>query len=95
MNSNNALYASINVSYNSYESRMTSPHHRKCIDGGITGCGNCVGYCQFHGHPGYLTKELRKKHNCVIKGCNYYLPKVKTTEPVLTSPFSVLAILIR
>jgi len=69
-----------------------SPHHRRCIDGKITGCGNCVGFCQFRDHPGYLTKELRKEHNCIKKGCNYYIPKVK--KPVTTSPFAVLAALV-
>ncbi len=70
----------------------TSPHHRRCIDGRITGCGNCVGYCSFRDHPGYLTKDLRKKHDCIKKACNYYVPKAK---PVITqSPFAVLAALI-
>ena len=73
-------------------SKNDSPHCRRCIDGKITGCGNCVGYCQFWGHPGYLTKELRKEHNCIKKGCNYYIPKVK--QPVATSPFAVLAALV-
>ena len=69
-----------------------SPHHRRCIDGKITGCGNCVGYCNFKEHPGYLTKDLRKKHDCIKKACNYYVPK---TKPVITpSPFAVLAALI-
>ena len=66
-----------------------SPHHRRCIDGKVTGCGNCVGYCQFREHPGYLTKELRKQHDCIKKGCNYYIPKSKPTASV--SPFAVLA----
>lgn len=69
-----------------------SPHHRRCIDGKNTGCGNCVGYCKYNGHPGYLTKELRKKHDCIKKGCNYYVPKTK--PPVNMSPFAVLAALI-
>ena len=38
-------------------------HTRKCIDGKITSCGNCVGYCMYCEHSGFLTKELRKKHN--------------------------------
>lgn len=65
-----------------------SPHHRRCIDGTVTGCGNCVGYCQFRDHPGYLTKDLRKQHDCIKKGCNYYIPKSKPAASV--SPFAVL-----
>ncbi len=69
-----------------------APHHRRCINGKITGCGNCVGYCKYNGHPGYLTKELRKQHDCIKKGCNYYVPK---KNPSLTvSPFAMLAALL-
>lgn len=94
MNSDyNVVYSTGIVTYSSYESRMISPHHRKCIDGKITGCGNCVGYCQFRNHPGYLTKELRKMHDCVKKGCNYYVPKVKVSDPVVTNPFTKLALM--
>ena len=69
-----------------------SPHHRRCINGRKTGCGNCIGYCKYSGHPGYLTKELRKEHDCIKKGCNYYVPKTKS--PANMSPFAVLAALI-
>ena len=70
------------VTYSAYESQLKTPHHRKCIDGTITGCGKCVGYCQYQEHPGFLTKDLRKEHNCIKKGCYYYLPKVKRVEKV-------------
>ena len=68
------------------------PHIRKCIDGTITGCGKCVGYCRFRDHPGYLTKELRKDHDCIKKGCRYSEPKQKPSAPI--SPFAVLAAII-
>lgn len=71
---------------------QSNPHHRRCIDGKITGCGKCVGYCNYDGHPGYLTKELRKEHDCIKKGCNYYISKCR--PPVISSPFSVLAALL-
>ena len=73
-------------------SHHNAPHHRRCINGKITGCGNCVGYCNYSGHPGYLTKELRKNHNCIKKGCNYYIPKMN--PPVTATPFAVLAVLL-
>ncbi len=76
------------TTYSSYEAKNTTPHHRKCIDGKVTGSGNCVGYCQYCQHPGYLTKELRKEHNCIKKGCNYYLPKEKPA--IQHNPFAVL-----
>ena len=81
-----------NVSSSEYFSVDNSPHHRRCIDGKVTGCGNCVGYCKFHEHPGYLTKNLRKQHDCIKKGCNYYVPKSKPAAFV--SPFAVLAAMI-
>lgn len=70
----------------------SSPHRRRCIDGSVTGYGKCVGYCDFDGHPGYLTKELRKDHQCLAKECRYYLQKAKPLEN--TSPFAVLAVLL-
>lgn len=65
-----------------------SPHHRRCIDGTVTGCGNCVGYCQFRDHPGYLTKDLRKQHDCIKKGAiiisrNQNLPPLLVLLPYL------------
>ncbi len=48
---------------------------RRTIDGSNTGCSSCVGYCQYSGHPGFLTKEQRKKHNCINKECYYYSAK--------------------
>ncbi len=53
-------------------------YDRRLIDGRITGCGKCVGYCRFNGHPGFLTRDLQKKHDCLEKGCNYFIPKEKT-----------------
>lgn len=31
-----------------------SGYNRKCIDGKITSCSNCVGYCQYNKHPGFF-----------------------------------------
>lgn len=60
-----------------YERKYGESHDRRCIDGKITGCGNCVGYCQYTGHSGFLTKKHRAKHNCIEKGCFYYVPKAR------------------
>ena len=50
---------------------------RRCIDGTKTGCGKCVGYCTYYEHTGFLTEALRNKHNCLRKGCKYYVKKEK------------------
>ena len=64
--------------YSYYDSKQNHTHNRRCIDGTVIGCGKCVGYCQFLGHSGFLTKQQRKEHNCIGKGCYYYLPKPKS-----------------
>ena len=61
--------------YGLYERKSPTKYNRKCIDGSITGCGNCVGYCRYKEHPGFLTAEQRTKHDCLKKGCFYYVPK--------------------
>lgn len=72
---NRVLYVTSEDRYASFEKQSTSKHLRQCIDNSVTGCNKCVGYCQFSEHPGFLTKELRKKHDCIKKHCNYYVPK--------------------
>ena len=64
--------------YSYYDRQQNHTRNRRCIDGTVTGCGKCVGYCQFSDHSGFLTEEQRKKHNCIGKGCYHYLPKQKT-----------------
>lgn len=71
------VYSTETNLYDSLEKHNYSKYNRRCIDGRITGCGNCVGYCQYSEHPGYLTKELRKQHNCINKNCFYYVAKPK------------------
>ena len=61
--------------YAYYDRQCRSSHDRQCIDGSITGCGKCVGFCQYAEHQGFLTEKHRRKHNCLGKGCFYYLPK--------------------
>lgn len=70
-----AVLTKENNLYAYYEGRSHSRINRICIDGRVTGCGKCVGYCQYEGHAGYLTEKLRKKHECLEKGCFYYVPK--------------------
>ena len=67
--------------YEKLERQSRSAYNRRCINGRITGCGNCVGYCKFCEHPGFLTSKLREQHDCIRKGCRYYLPKERTYTP--------------
>lgn len=63
-------------------------HTRKCIDGKITSCGNCVGYCMYCEHSGFLTKELRKEHNCIGKQCHHYIEKTISIKEDINNPFA-------
>lgn len=71
------IYCSTGNEYAYYEKRNRSKFNLRCIDGQHTSCGNCVGYCRFAGHEGFLTRQLRKEHDCIVKKCNYYIPKPK------------------
>ena len=69
------------VDYLYYEKKSASKYNRRCIDGRITSCSNCVGYCTYSRHNGFLTKEHYTEHNCNGKGCSCFLPKIKAEEP--------------
>ena len=71
------IYSTDKNRYAIYERRFGSGYNRKCIDGKVTSCSNCVGYCQYNKHPGFLTTEHLMKHNCEGKGCDYYIAKPK------------------
>lgn len=71
------VYSTVINRYEYYEKNSPSVYARKSIDGSIVGCSNCVGFCQFEGHPGFLTKKQRKQHNCINKKCFYYISKPK------------------
>ncbi len=74
------VYSTERNQYLQFEKKGGSGYNRISIDGRTVGCSNCVGYCQYRGHQGFLTKEQREKHNCIGKGCDYYLEKPKTTN---------------
>ena len=71
----NLIYTTETNLYLQYENQSQSKINRRCIDGSLTGCGNCVGYCQYREHPGFLTQKQRAEHDCLNKQCHYYLPK--------------------
>lgn len=66
------------TTYEKLEKAYGNNHNRKTISGQIVGSNRCVGYCKFKEHAGFLTQQNRKEHNCIGKGCNYYVPKEKT-----------------
>lgn len=75
------VYSTAESLYEQYEKQCRSKYDRRCIDNSITGCNKCVGYCQYSEHPGFLTEELRKKHNCIGKQCFHYVAKLKKKNP--------------
>lgn len=72
------VYSTVINRYEYYEKSSPSVYARKSIDGSIVGCSNCVGFCQFEGHPGFLTKKQRKQHNCISK--KMFLLHIKTEK---------------
>lgn len=48
---------------------------RRCIDNSVTGRNRCTGYCNYSGHPGFLTEGLSAVRNCEKKNCVYYAPR--------------------
>lgn len=65
------------IDYAYLDKAQSDPYRRRCIDGRITGRGNCVGYCQCDDHPGFLTTGHCVEHQCKQKGCHYFMPKLK------------------
>lgn len=46
-----------------------------CIDGTLHGCSKCVGFCTCEHHPGFLTAQHERDHQCKEKQCFYHHPK--------------------
>lgn len=74
---NNIVYTTEITRYAFFEKRSPSAFTRVCIDGHITGSNKCVGYCQYQEHSGFLTTELLTQHDCIKKGCDYFIAKPK------------------
>lgn len=71
------VYSTEKNKYKLYEKHSPSQYTRWCIENKVTGCNKCVGYCQYHGHPSFLTQTQRKYHDCIKKDCHYYSSKQK------------------
>lgn len=70
--------------YEQYEKQSRTVHSRRCIDGTITGSNNCVGYCRYGEHSGFLTTKHRKEHKCIEKECFYYIAKERSSKATHT-----------
>lgn len=88
------VYSTVESQYEQYEKRCRLKYDRRCIDNTVTGCNKCVGYCLYEEHPGFLTEELRKKHNCIGKQCFHYVSKQKkkNTPQRIDLTSSILAV---
>lgn len=62
--------------YDDFNYRFGTPSHKKCIDGRFTGSNKCCAFCNYAGHPGYLTKDHIERHECIEKKCLYYIEKI-------------------
>jgi len=88
------VYSTAESLYERYEKQCHSKYNRRCIDNSVTGCNRCVGYCQYADHPGFLTEELRKRHNCIGKQCFHYVAKPRkknTPQLIVDLTASILA----
>ncbi len=74
---NDSINNSYISEYEKYARKQHDKYNRRIITGKIVGNNNCVGYCKYDGHPGFLTAALREEHECDKKGCYYYIPKPK------------------
>ena len=69
------VYSTEQNQYAILEKPYGNSQKRRCIDNKITGRNKCVGYCQHNEHPGFLTERHIKQHNCIGKGCHYFIAK--------------------
>ncbi len=74
------------IDYAYLDKAQSDPYRRRCIDGRITGRGNCVGYCQCGEHPGFLTAGHCAAHHCEEKGCHYFMPKLRREKASCKRP---------
>lgn len=78
---NNIVFSTEIDRYTFFEKKSPSNYTRRCIDNSITGSNKCVGYCQYDGHPGFLTKDLLNQHNCIEKKCYHFIKKSGKDKP--------------
>ena len=72
-------FYSESMNYDYFDRRFGKPSLKKCIDGQFTGSNKCCGFCNYSGHPGFLTQRNIADHWCLEKQCQYFVPKVKMT----------------
>lgn len=90
---NNVVFTTEVDKYNFFEEKSPSRYTRRCINNKIIGSNKCVGYCQYSGHPGFLTKDLLEQHNCIEKGCDYFVIK-PSKEKSNTDNYDISALIL-
>ncbi len=61
--------------YREMAARTARGFNLRCIDGALRGRSKCVGFCAYECHPGFLTVQQEREHQCHEKGCFYHHPK--------------------
>lgn len=64
-------------SYEYFNTHFGKPTEKKCIDGRITGSNKCCGFCNYAGHPGFLTQRNIADHQCLKKECMYFIERTR------------------
>lgn len=88
------IYKSLDNKYTSFEKNSPTKFTRRCIDNSITGCNKCVGYCEYRGHPGFLTRNLIRQHDCINKECYYFIAKPKRERKNNYQPFNLSSVIL-
>lgn len=61
--------------YQAMKAKTIQNYNLRCIDGTLHGCSKCVGFCTCEYHPGFLTAQHERDHQCKEKQCFYHHPK--------------------
>lgn len=67
------IYKNLDDRYTTFEKNSPTKFTHRCIDNSITGCNKCVGYCEYRGHPGFLTRNLIRQYDCINKYMAFYI----------------------
>lgn len=92
---NNVVFSTEIDRYAFFEKKSPYNYTRRCIDNSITGSNKCVGYCQYDGHPGFLTKDLLKQHNCIEKECYHFVKKLSKDMPINNNNHNISSLILK
>ena len=78
---NRTVYSTETSLFELLEKNSPSEFTRRSIDGHVVGSNKCVGYCLFEDHPGFLTNEQYRNHDCLKKNCCHFVPRSRKQPP--------------